>query len=191
MSAEPAEPAGPAAAPAPAPLDFAYSWSVKEHARAQHVIRLRNEGFRLLFGGAVTLAVIWNGVATWFAIDDDPGYLQYSIPASLIILLAIWLALWGFGWTDAWRQQRTDSSLQHPIHLIIGGHGLRVRGKSAEVALRWKAMKRVTETREFVLFYFTQGKAYYLPKRVASAAQLAELRAMIAARVGDAAHLMP
>ena len=183
-----AEATGPAAASDT--LDFAYTWNVKEHAHAQHVIRLRNESTRLLFAGAVAVAIIANAIAGYYAINDDPVPLRYTLPGSLVFVVALWLALWSYGWLDAWRQRRTDSSLQYPIHLIIGGHGLRVRGKTAEVALRWKAMKRVTETRDFILFYFAHDKAYYLPKRVVAADQVGGLRAMIATHVGGAANLM-
>lgn len=174
-------------------LEFAYEWKPVEHARARHVVistRLKDEGLGVLIGILIFLLAIGNGVAAWFAVSQDqPGFLGFALPVTLVILTILWIVLWGQGWFDAFRQRRNDSSLQYPIQHIIGAHGLRVRKKTSEVALRWKAMKRVTETPEFILFFYTHGQAYYLPKRAISAEQLGELRALIRASVGDAADL--
>lgn len=173
-------------------IDCAFEWSVREHAHAQHAIaitKLKTEGLMLLFAVALTLLLIGNGVAIWFATRGLPGAMNAVLPATLFIAVTFWVLLWGRGWVDAWRQQRTDSSLQYPIHHIFSDNGMRVRGRSGEIALRWKAMKQVAETREFLLFYFSDWAAYYLPTRVVPAEQLAALRTLIRAQAGGAARL--
>jgi hypothetical protein len=183
--------AGAAPAP-PAPLDFAYQWTKKEHARARHVIAARRPGpiagFLMVLGALAVVAS--NVIAVWYdARNDVTTGLDISLGLTCLVVVLVYLHLWGRGRIDAFRQARTDSSLQHPIHLILGVHGLRVRGKTAEVALRWKAMTWIKETPEFVLFYYGGTQAYYLPKRVATAEQLADLRALIEHHAGDVAEL--
>jgi hypothetical protein len=182
------------AEPAPPPLEFAYEWKPVEHARARHVViatRLKDEGLGVLVGIFIALLLIGDAIAVWFALQQDqPIFLNIAMPVTLVVLVLLWIMLWGQGWVDALRQRRNDSSLQYPIQHILNAHGLRVRKKTSEVALRWKAMVRVTETPEFMLFFYSHGKAYYLPKRAISAGQLDELRALIRANVGDVADLL-
>jgi len=49
--------------------------------------------------------------------------------------------------------------------------------------LRWRAMKQVVETKEFFLFYVTAAIAYYLPKRIVAAQDLAGVRDLVHAHV--------
>ena len=176
----------PTASPA---LEFSYLWNVREHAHARNVTmtnRLRSEGLAMLLAVAVALLLVADGFAVYLMLRGRPGFLQLALPFTLAVFVGLWVLLFGRGWISALHQRQTDSTIQHPIHLIFGVHGLRVRGKSAEISLRWKSMKRVTETAEFVLFYYTHGRAYYLPKRVADAERLTALRALIRANVPTA-----
>ena len=165
------------------PLTFEYSWSLAEHAKAQHDIfsnRFKTEGLAVFFWIAAGIVLLGNAVAVYLATQDQDQYLGWSLPVTLVLVVAFWYLSWGRGWVSAYQQRRTDSSLQYPIFHLFSENGLRVRGRSAEVTLSWRAMKLVTESDAFVLFYYGGGHAYYLPKRVAQAGQLEELRAMIA-----------
>ena len=170
-------------------LDFEFVWSVAEHARAQHVIlvrRMATEGRTLLFMIPLGLLVIGLGLAGWRAIQGDPEYLAALLPVALIFAISSWVFFWGRGWLAGWHQRRNDSSLQYPIHHVFSEHGLRVRGRSAEVTLGWRSMPAIIETPDFILFYYTGSAAHYLPKRVADAGQLDELRTLIRANSRDA-----
>src|SRR5207253_4731683 len=130
----------------------------------------------------VGLLAIALGLAIWSAASQhEPIYLEVLLPILGVIALGAWFYFSGRGWLSAWHQQRTDPSLQYPIHHLLSDNGLRVRGRSAEVTFGWRSMRAVTETRDFILFYYSHDAAYYLPKRVADSAQLAELRTLIRA----------
>ena len=159
-------------------LAFTYDWSVREHAKAQHAM-LAARGFVLIAGIIFAILVIANTVIVLLDRRQDSDHLAWSLPVSLVILVVIWALVWGRGWLDARRQQRTDLSLQHPIQHFYSENGLRVRGKTAEITVGWRSMRLITETDDFMLYFFTAEKAYYLPKRVAQPGQLDELRRMI------------
>ena len=167
------------AAPQPQ-LAFTYEWSVREHAQAQHDM-LAARGATSLASIALGVIVLANAVLYVYDLRSDQEWLTASLPFTALALVLLWAFLYGQGWLNAWRQQRTDSSLQHPIQHFYTDNGLRVRGKTAEITLGWRSMKLVAETKAFVLFFFTTGNAYYLPKRVIAPEQLEALRQMIRA----------
>lgn len=174
------------------PLTFTYDWSVREHARARNVImltRLQREALLVLLGVAVVVMLLADAGAVYKASVGENQYVRPAIIVTALVFLGLWFLLHGAGWASALHQRRTDSTIRHPIHHIFGEHGLRVRGKSAEVSLRWRGMRRVIETGDFILFYYTPGRAYYLPKRVASPESLAQLRALVRAHAGNIADL--
>lgn len=157
---------------------------MREHARAQHVIlkkRFLTEGKSLIFIIPFGMLLLGTAVAGWVAIQGEPLYLIIMAVADVVMAIVAWVFFWGRGWFNAWHQRRSDSSLAYPIHHIFGDNGLRVRGRSAEVTIGWRSFKTVAETPEFILFFYSSTAAHYLPKRVATGDQLAELRALIRA----------
>ena len=183
--------AGGSQGTAPA-LTFTYEWTVREHARARNVImrtRLQREALLILLAIGVVVVLLADAAAVFQASLGEDRYLRPAIIVTAVVFALVWFLLHGAGWASAVHQQRTDSTIRHPIHHIFGEHGLRVRGKSAEVSLRWRAMRRVIETTDFILFYYTPGRAYYLPKRVTTAESLAQLRTLVRAQVGNIADL--
>jgi len=51
--------------------------------------------------------------------------------------------------------------------------------------IRWAAIQRVVETRDFFLFFFNARQAHYLPKRaIPTAEDLQHVRELVGAHVG-------
>ena len=174
-------------------LDLAFEWNVAEHARAQRAIliaRLRQEGALMLVWAAAGVLGFLDLAAVYLDIHYETNVLMWIVfPMSALFLLVFGIQVWLRPTLDARQARSGDSNLRYPIHHLFDDHGLRVRGRSAEVTLNWKSMRRVVETREFVMFFHTTRNAYYLPKRVIPAEQLAELRTMILAGARPVAEI--
>jgi hypothetical protein len=86
---------------------------------------------------------------------------------------------------QVWSVRRKNRLVGGQQTFSFGDEGLRMSGAHWDGSVRWDAIIKCVETRSFLLFYFAPRFAYYLPKRVLSADDLASVRALVSGRVAS------
>jgi hypothetical protein len=183
-------------APAPAELDLAFTWSLRDYVRAQRAILLSRELIVITLVAVPALVLIVLAVATYMRTQNiqdfgiDPQVLQSLALTMLpVVALAEWVILAGWFNVSGGQQRRTDRNLQFPIHHVYSQYGLMVKGKASQLTLGWKSISRIVETKDFFLFYYSGTAAYFLPKRDLAVPDLEALRRVIMAHRSEVADL--
>lgn len=89
-----------------------------------------------------------------------------------------------------WQQRRKNPSVTGVLTFVLNSEGLETHGHSFDVRMRWDAIHRVIETRQFFLFYVASATAYFLPKTcVASPEELQLIRDIVSGAIRDRAKL--
>ena len=101
---------------------------------------------------------------------------------SLIIVLT-------FGFTplvtafSVWMYRRKNRLVQGGHRITFENEGVRVAAPAFETLLRYSAIRKVTETKRFLLLFFSAQGAQYIPKRVIPHEQLQALRQFLDEKV--------
>jgi hypothetical protein len=91
---------------------------------------------------------------------------------------------------NVWQMRRRNASIQGIHRFTVTPYGFESHGENFDVNLRWDAIHRVVETRDFFLLYISATWAHFIPKACASSsAQLQTIRGIIRHALGDKAKL--
>jgi YcxB-like protein len=105
-------------------------------------------------------------------------------PAFMFVFLPLCHAL------NVWQMRRRNASVSGVLTFAVTGEGFESHGGSFDVRLRWDAIHRVVETRDFFLFYVAAAVAHFIPKAcVGSPEELQAIRRIIHEAVRERAKL--
>jgi hypothetical protein len=91
---------------------------------------------------------------------------------------------------NVWQRRRNNASIRGVLTFTVSPEGFASHGETFDVRLRWEAIHRVTETREFFFFYVAAGAAHFIPKAcITSPAELRTIRTIVRAALQERAEL--
>lgn len=167
------------APPAPA-LSYTFTWDRKEFARfyRQLVRHARLSGFAKLATRLFPLLIAFTTLDTaYVAATRGIGAASGMIPWALVLLF--WLGLFRLFTPGivARQWEKQNCCVAHPMTRSLADDGLRVHCSMRDMKLAWPGIRRVVETKEFLIFFQTDRCAHYLPKRaIGSADELQRVR---------------
>src|SRR2546430_11695582 len=82
-----------------------------------------------------------------------------------------------------WMYRRKNRLVQGAHRITFEDEGVRVAAPAFDTLLRYSAIRKVAETRRFLLMFFSAYGAQYIPKRVIPPEQLDTLRQFLRERV--------
>lgn len=116
------------------------------------------------------------GLPTWVALLMGPIFVFAFLPLCHAL--------------NVWQMRRKNASLQGPLTWTVSAEGYESHGGTFDVRLRWDAIHRAVETKDFFLFYIAAATAHFIPKACAtSAEQLPAARTIIRKALGGRASL--
>jgi hypothetical protein len=166
---------------------FDFEWTSMEHRLAHRQIArlaLFPRWLRaLLWLVGLTMTVVI-ALALWVT-PDRSRLVGAMLPWLLIIGMWVVLVRYGFGWLGARAWAKVNPPGHRQIAFRIDASGIRSGNERGELALRWMAIRRVVETPELFLFFYTWQCAQYLPKRVISASAADSLRGFLRSHLSE------
>jgi hypothetical protein len=156
-----------------APLSFTFDWRPSEHAHVtSSLIREQfSSGIWSILKWTVVLVLLLSATLTLalVAMGDLNSTAQLG-PLTIVVAALTWKFPILTGRLNAWRVQRSDPNVAHPITHTFDHAGLQIGMRTIDARLKWEGMNRVQETPEMFLFYYSRRTAYFLPKRVLGSA---------------------
>jgi hypothetical protein len=156
-------------------VTFRYQSSFWEHywAYAAVLLRIRSQllGFIFVAVGGVFLI----GIHVALSVSDRSS--GVAIGLCFVLLFPSINAL------QVWAARRKNRLVGGQLTFSLDDDAIRMSGALWDVTVRWDAIIRHVETRSFLLFYYAPRFAFWLPKRVLTAEELASIRALVAERV--------
>lgn len=174
---------------------FDFEWSSNEHRLAHRQITrlaLFPRWLRVLLWISGVAMTVMIGLALW----ATPGGRSRLVAAMLpwIFIIAMWFVLlrYGLGWIGARAWAKLNPPGHRQISYRLDATGIRSTNERGEMALRWMAVRRVVETPELFLFFYSWQCAQCLPKRVMSGATAESVRGFLRGQLAAAQlQLMP
>ena len=119
------------------------------------------------------------------SIWDLPTWLVLSIgPLFAFVLLPLIHA------AGVWQRRRKNVAIRGALTCTLSSEGFEMRGESFEMKLRWNAIHRAIETRDFFFLYIAAGAAHIIPKTWAtSPSELEAMRTIIREALREKAKL--
>jgi hypothetical protein len=160
-----------------------YDFSSSEHYRASRIVTQRSRWSWLPWIAAILLVVL----VTIGQLSTDRPLDPLSVLLSIVPYVGLAL-VWVAGLPllqryAAFNLPKVDPSVRGPQERIVDTDGYHSRGNGVSIDLPWHVMAQSIETEDFFLFYYNKKCAYYLPKRTASDAEIAEIRELIRTRL--------
>jgi hypothetical protein len=149
----------------PSSETFRYDWNKAEHVRAgrdvaRHVKALRI-GFWVLVVFLIVVAVI-GGLA---ALARGRSVIWSLLPWWLLMIFWLWLLTVGVRRMQARAYAKLHGQVPFDVQFTITDTGVRTESPIASTELKWPVIKRVVETKEFLLFFYNWQCAVCLPRR--------------------------
>lgn len=138
-----------------AELSFTFDWRPSEHARVTSLL-IREQfssGIWRILKWAVVLVLVLSAILTIVAAGagDLTSTAQLG-PLTLLVSGLTWKLPILTGRLQAWRIQRSDPNVAHPITHTFDDSGLHIGMRTINTELKWEGMNRVRETPEMFLF---------------------------------------
>ena len=105
---------------------------------------------------------------------DDTVIFGGSVVLILIPIFILWQ------WRTFYTRTRVDSG---DITFDFEPELIRTKTKHSKGEVEWALIKRMAENKKLFLLYIAQAKFFIIPKRVCSAGQIEELRALFQAKI--------
>lgn len=167
------------APPAPA-LSYTFGWDRQEFARfyRQLTRHARLGVFANLCIWAFVAMTVFNAAYTAY-VAATRGFAAAAGMMPWVLMMVLYVAFFRL-FTPFWiarKWERQNCCSAHPTTRELDEDGLRVRCSMRDMKLAWPGIRRVVETKEFLIFFQTERCAHYLPKRVVGgAAELQRVR---------------
>jgi hypothetical protein len=162
---------------------WTFNWSRREYAQAvasvlKHAGRSKMVLFRRFVGWGVFVLVVLS--VLWTAISGDRQQLASTMPWAVVTLLMLGLFRWGFPWLHGANYPKKGRG-----QLEFWANETEVGQSSpmASTTAPWRAIERVVETDDMLLFYSAPSIAYFAPKRIIEQSELAEFREFVVGKV--------
>ncbi len=159
-----------------------YDFDPKEHYKAARAVT-RLTWFRWVPWIAAAIVLLLLAVEVflphWGEYDAWELFMT-SLP--WLLLGVFWIAL--LPWSQrrgARRIAKRDPSVRGPQERTIDEAGYHALGNGVRVEVPWHAMAKAVESDRFFLFFYNKQCAYYIPKRVLSDSQSADVRTLMKA----------
>jgi hypothetical protein len=169
-----------ALANAPVVVEARFEYESAEAARAGMVAARKAGGLWISYA-VISALVLWNTVAPAYAQWQRGGWRAISLPL-LVLGMAPWLIIvLALPLASRWaarRALRTGPSTRGTQRVGVAEWGLRVTGPLHSGELKWPAFMRAVETEEFFLFFISKVQPIFVPKRLLTAAELEQVRAL-------------
>jgi hypothetical protein len=91
-----------------------------------------------------------------------PGWAAWDVVLVPVVLLVVF---WVLPFQLAWTQRRTSPIWTAEQSAVFDEGGIAATGLGAAGVRGWASIQRVVGTREFLLFYLTEGSGFFVPKR--------------------------
>ena len=160
-----------------------FEFDSAEHYRATRAVTSRTawRWVPVVVGGWLLLVIAGS---VWFA--QRTGHALGPLLVSLapwVALILLWLIAIPAGqrWASS-RVGQKDRSLEGPQERTVDEAGYHSNGNGVRLDVPWHIVYSVTETTEFLLFFYNKQCAYYIPKRAMSPEQITRAREL--ARLG-------
>ena len=151
-----------------AALSFTFDWRSGEHASVTSLL-IREQfasGVWRVVKWAVVLVLVLSATLTMaVAVAGDLTSTAQLGPLTLLVSGLTWKLPILIGRLQAWRVQRSDPNVAHPMTHTFNHSGLHIGMRTINAELKWAGMHKVRETPEMFLFYYSPRTAYFLPKR--------------------------
>lgn len=171
---------------------FTGSISFGTHYRANRAVVTRRKLTLFLYGVFIGVpALVFAGLLIAGHDISCPSVL--GLPAWLALLLGplyVFLFLPLCHALNVWQMRRKNVPIHGALTWTVTTEGFESRGGTFDVRIRWDAINRIVETKEFFLFYIAATTAHFIPKACAvSAEDLTTARTIIKDALGDRAKL--
>lgn len=148
---------------------YSFDWRRKEHAQVTSLLireQFSSGIWRVVKWAVIAVLILGTLVVVASAVLGDLASAMRLAPW-LIVVGALVLAFGKLtGWIHAWRLQRHDPNVAHPLTHTLDESGLHVSMQTASIDLKWTGLHHVRETPDLFMFYYNKRVAYYLPKRI-------------------------
>jgi hypothetical protein len=169
-----------------APLTFQFELNADETARAGEVI--------------TNLARSLRSQVMWVAVIVGPAVIVISltgIDSTASLAYAIMMFIFGVGVILMPHTRRRQVRRRYASMPLVAGpqkyslttQGIEVSSAAGSTFLRWEAVLKAIESKEFLLLYLSNAQAIYVPKRVIdSESTLEAVRQLLRTHLGDRAR---
>jgi hypothetical protein len=171
------------------PVSVTFEFDPQEHYRATRAVT-RQLWTRWIPVGAVVLIVTFLAfdiLGSWRDAERSQVFAR-SLP--WVLLAMFWAVLLPAGqWWQARRLAKVDPSAVGLQARAVDEAGFHSRGNGVSIDVPWHAIRRVLETEEHFLFFYTRQCAYYITKARLTPQQTAQVREYAAAGARGRAEL--
>jgi hypothetical protein len=173
-------------------VTFRYDWHKAEHARAGRDVARHVKALRLGFWVFVVFLIVVAVIGGLVALGGGLSVIWSWLPWWLLSVFWLWLLTVGVGRMQARAYAKLHGQVPFDVQFSITDTGVRHESPIASTELKWPVIKRVVETKEFLLFFYNWQCALYLPRRaVASPMDYRMLTEGLRARLGDSYFASP
>jgi YcxB-like protein len=182
----------PSEAMSPPLLQASFTLDPSEITRAG-MVTARRTGSIWVWYLLMLLIVSFNTIPATYRQWTHGGFAAISIPVLLLGLSPLLIIAVGPPLAGRWaakRLVRTGPSSQGTQHVGVADWGLQVSGPMSSGTLRWSSVMKAIETQEFFLFFLSRLAPVYIPKRLLSDADVAQVRQLTRSGLGSKAALL-
>ncbi len=173
------------------PVTISGNLSFRAQYRAARAFFARTKYCILVYASFVAVPLL--GIVVLARRDEISEPSLCGLPKWLILLLVPFL---GFvvipliQGLNVWLMRRKNVAIRGVLTFTVSPEGFEVRGESFELKLRWDAVHRVVETRDFFFLYVAAVAAHVIPKGWAgSSSELEAIRTIIRGALHERAKL--
>jgi hypothetical protein len=139
------------------------------------------------------MIVAWNTVPIVYAQWRRGGLAAINIPLVLLGLAPLVIIIVGPPLAARWaanRQLRTGPSARGVQQIGVAEWGLEVTGSMHTGVLPWSSVMKAVETPEFFLFFLSKIHPVFIPKRLLTDTEAAQVRQLTRSALGARAQLL-
>jgi YcxB-like protein len=114
---------------------------------------------------------------------------QPVTPRMLLLVVGCFVFTPGITALNVWLARRKNRTARGVHAFVMDDHGIHVSGATFDLDLKWAAIGRVLETKQFFFFMYSSRAAQFLPKRVIPPGdELLKVRNLIAENMSSRPH---
>ena len=165
-------------------VDATFSFDPWEHYRVMRTVSRGSRSMRLLYGMVLFLMLLLLLPLLLGQSITSRNFWSFGAFAAVVLVGLPLLQL------RASFKHRTIHGPPHTFHgLELNADGVRAYCDHTSTDLKWVAIHKARETREFFLVYHARDCACYLPKRALDGEQIAQVRQILTTHLGERAAL--